>query len=465
MKKIQVLIIGAGPGGYVAGINLGKLGKKALLVDKDKLGGECLNYGCIPSKALISTASTIHKIKKAKEIGVEAGNISVDMIKVQQWKSKLIEGFNRGIANLSKGNGVEVLSGEARFTGPNTAEVRTPSSTETVQFENAILATGSRPMEIPGFKIDGQSVLSSKEALELSQVPPRLLVIGGGVIGLEIGMFYAKLGSQVTVVEMMDQILPGMDIDLTQPVSRALTKLGVQVILKAKASGYTPKEGALSIKVSSPESEKEILADKILLSVGRTPNTASLGLETAGVKTDPKGYIPVNARYQTSIPNIYAIGDIIGPPFLAHKASREGVLAALSIAGEEPEPIGAIPWAIFTDPEVAFVGLNESQAKEKGMEITTGRFPFSASGRAQTTRESDGFVKVIAEKSSGRLLGVGIVGPGASDLISEACLALRLKATLEDIASTIHPHPTLPEAFQEAAEAAMGQAIHLLSPR
>lgn len=464
MRKIQVLVVGAGPGGYVAAIKLGKLGKKVLVVDKDKLGGECLNYGCIPSKALIAAANLVYRARRGTEIGLNAGTISVDMAKIQIWRANLIGGFNKGIAALLKGNGVEVLQGEARFKGPHAAEVSAPTGAETIEFEQAIIAAGSRPIEIPGFKIDGRNVLSSRHALELQEVPKKLFVIGAGAVGLEIGIFYAKLGSKVVVVEMLDQILPGTDLELTRPVSRSLQKLGVEVYLGAKASGFAVKDGGLEVAWTTPEGEKKGLFDKILLSVGRRPNSDALGLETAGVKKDAKGYIPVNERYQTSAGHIYAIGDLIGPPFLAHKASREGILTAFAIAGEKTEQIGAVPWAIFTDPEIAFVGMTETQAKEQGIDVSFGRLPFSASGRAQTTREADGFVKVMIEKGSSKILGVGIVGPEASDLISEAALAIRLGATAQDVASTIHPHPTLPEAFMEACEAALGQSIHILAP-
>ncbi len=487
MKQTDVLIIGAGPGGYVAAIKLGQLGKKVLLVDRDKLGGECLNYGCIPSKALISAANVVYKARKAADIGITIGDVSVDMGKLQQWKAGVLAGMNRGVSTLTKGNGAEIMQGEARFTGPKTAEVKTASGTETVEFAHAIIATGTRPIPIPGFAFDGQNVLSSKEALDLTAVPGRLVVIGGGVIGLEIGTFYAKLGSQVTVLEMMPQLLPGLEADLVQPVARQLAKLGVAVHLQSKALRWSEKDGALAVAVQTPEGEKDIPADKILLSVGRAPVTDALGLEAAGVERDARGHVKVDAQYRTSAPGIHAIGDVVGPPYLAHKGSREGILAALAIGGDgvaasgrEPsvevsgrdgsvarraEALGPVPWAVFTDPEVSAVGLTEAEAKAQGMELSIGRFPFAASGRAVTSREPEGFVKVVADKATGRLLGVGIVGPGASDLISEACLAIKLKATLHDIASTVHPHPTLPEAFLEASEAALGQAIHILARR
>ena len=461
--ETQVLVIGAGPGGYVAAIKLGQLGKKALLVDRDALGGECLNYGCIPSKALIAAASVVHKARKAAEIGV-SGQLSVDMAKIQDWRAKLIGGFSRGIAQLSKGNGVDILMGAARFTGPRSAEVTKADGTvEPVSFDSAIIATGSRPISLPGFAFDGKRVLGNKEVLELREVPPRLFVVGAGVIGLEIGMYLAKLGSKVTVVEMTAQILPGLEADLLAPVTRSLAKLGIEVLLGSKASAWSESGSGAAVSVSTPSGERVVEADRILVSVGRAPTTGGLGLEAAGVALSPRGFVQVDESYRTSVPHIYGIGDCTGSPFLAHKASREGILAAKAAAGLHADPIGAIPSAIFTDPEIATVGLTEAAARERGVETVTGRFPFMALGRAQASREADGFVKVVADKASGRILGAAFVGAGVSDLVSEACLAIKLGATLEDVASTIHPHPTLPEAFMEACEAALGSAIHVIA--
>ena len=459
--ETEVLVVGAGPGGYVGAIKLGKLGKKVLLVDKDKLGGECLNYGCIPSKALIHAAGQVYKAKKAEAHGLSAPGLSLDWAKVQAWKSQLIGGFNRGIAGLAKGSGVALMTGTVRFTGPNAAEVQTAAGVEDVAFQHALIVTGSRPIQIPGFAFDGQTVLSSKEALELTQAPKSLVVVGGGVIGLEIGTFFAKLGTKVTVVEFLPQLLTGVEPDLILPVTRNLQKLGIDVLLQAKAKSYAKTEGGVKMEVETSGGMKTIEAEKILLSVGRAPITKDLGLEAARVSCDSKGHILVNAHYQSKAPHIYAAGDVVGAPYLAHKASREGILAALHICGQPGEPLGAVPWAVFTDPEISFVGETEAQVRARGGETISGRFPFSASGRAQAVRETDGFVKVIADKETHRILGTGIVGPSASDLIGEAVVAVGIGATCEDIASFIHPHPTLNEAFQEAAEACLGQAIHV----
>ena len=459
--ETDVLVVGAGPGGYVGAIKLGQLGKKALLVDKDKLGGECLNYGCIPSKALIQSAATAHKPRKSAGFD-PASAPAPDWAKVQQWKTGLIGGFQRGIAGLAKGNSVDIKMGALKFLSSTEAELTGAGAPETIRFVHALIVTGSRPVTIPGFAFDGNFILSSREALELTAAPKSLVVIGGGVIGLEIGTFYAKLGTKVTVVEFMPQLLPGVEADLLGPVTRGLEKLGVEVLLEAKAREVREEGGVRRVIVDTAKGERAIEAEKILVSVGRTPTSQGLGLEAAGVKTDSRGHILVDARYRTSAENIYAAGDVIGAP-LAHKASRSG--SGAHAIGRAAEPLGAVPWAVFTDPEIAFVGETEAQARARGASVLTGRFPFSALGRAQAGQEAEGFVKVIVDRDSHKLLGTGIVGAHASDLISEASLALRLGATVEDIASTIHPHPTFPEAFQEAAEACLGQAIHILPPR
>ena len=458
----EVLVIGAGPGGYVAALKLGKLGKKTLLVEKDRLGGVCLNSGCIPSKAMIHLAGQVHKVRQAKAQGLEAPDLRLNWSKVVDWKDAMVQGLNRGIATLEKGNSVTVLNGTARLTAAHEAEVTTASGRETVSFEHAILATGSRPISLPGFDFDGKNTLSSTDALALREAPGRLLVIGGGIIGLELGTVFAKLGSQVTVVEFLPQVLAGVEPALVAPVLRGLQRLGASVMLGSKARGFKTAAGGLEVTVETPAGDKIVETDKILLCVGRAVNSKDLGLEALGIACDPKGHIMVNERYQTKVPHIYAIGDLIGPPYLAHKASREAILAALHIAGKPAEPRGAIPAAIFTDPEIAAVGESETEARGRGAEIITGRFPFSALGRAQAMRETEGFVKLVADKTSHKLLGASIVGPDASDLIGELCLAVKVGATVEDLAATVHPHPTLSEAIAEAAHACLGQALHIL---
>jgi dihydrolipoamide dehydrogenase len=359
----EVLVVGAGPGGYVAALKLGKLGKKTLLVEKDRLGGVCLNSGCIPSKAMIHIAGQVHKLRKAKAQGLEAPDLRLTWSKVVEWKDLMVQGLNRGVAILEKGNSVTVLSGTARLKTANEAAVMTASGQETVNFQQAVLVTGSRPISIPGFDFDGTNVLSSTDLLALREVPGRLLVIGGGIIGLELGTIFAKLGSQVTVVEFLPQVLNGIEPDLVAPVLRGLQRMGATIWTSSKAKGFKAAAGGLEVMVETPEGNKTVETDKILLCVGRAVNSKDLGLEALGISCDTKGHILVNEHYQTKQPNIYAVGDVIGPPYLAHKASREGVLAALHIAGKPIEARGAIPGAIFTDPEIATVGETEAEAR------------------------------------------------------------------------------------------------------
>lgn len=461
--KTDVLVIGGGPGGYVAAIKLGQLGKKALVVDRDKLGGECLNYGCIPSKALIAAANNDHRSKKA---ALGEGVSKIDWEKVVAWKGQMIGGFGKNIGALIKGNKGDVVFGAASFTSPHTAVVeKAEGGTETVEFEQAIVATGSQSVSIPGFDIDGKDVIGSKESLDLSAVPHALVVIGGGVIGLEIGTIFAKLGSKVTVIEFLDALLPVIEKDMTVPVVRNLTKLGVDVFTSSKAKSWSKKGKRLEVVAATPEGERRIVCDKILVAVGRAPRTKDLGLEKIGVDLDKHGHVVVDTEMLSSLDNIYAIGDATGQPYLAHKASRQGILAAQSIAGKPLEPLGFVPWAVFTDPEISWVGMTDAQAKADGFATVVGKFPFVASGRAQAVGETLGFCKVVADKASHRILGAGFTGPHASDLIGEACLAVSACVTLEQVAATIHPHPTLNEAFAEACEAALGHPIHTLALR
>lgn len=459
--KTDVLVVGGGPGGYVAAIKCGQLGKKALVVDRDKLGGECLNYGCIPSKALIAAAGHAYKSKKAKEAGFDDPKHQLDWNKVVAWKDQMIGGFVRNIGTLVKGNKGEHRQGSVKFTTNRTAVIeKAGGGAETVEFDHAIVATGSEAISVPGFTIDGESVLGSKEALDLKKAPEALAVIGGGVIGLEIGTFFAKLGAKVTVVEFTDSLLPVIERDMVVPVNRSLQKLGVEVLLSSKAKSWSKKGKRLELVVETPEGAKKVACDKILLAVGRAPRTKGLGLEAIGVEMDKRGHIVVDTEMLSSVGNIYAIGDCVGQPYLAHKASREGILAAQSIAGKPLEPKGQVPWAVFTDPEISWVGMTDAEAKAAGHQTVTGKFPFMASGRAMAVRETEGFCKVVADKATHRILGAGFVGTNASDLIGEACLAVSVGVTLEQVAATVHPHPTLTETFAEACEAALGHPIH-----
>jgi len=462
MSQQEVVVIGGGPGGYVAAIRLGQLGKDTVLVERENLGGVCLNIGCIPSKALIRVAKLKNRMEAAKQIGLEVGSIGVDMAKLQTWKESVVSRLVSGVEYLCKSNHVRIIKGDAKFTGPNTIEVKSAAATETIEAKNTIIATGTRPVEIPGFKFDGTTVVTTTEMLTLRQVPKNLVVVGAGVSGLEMATMYAQLGSKVTVIELLDQLLPGvvMDVEIVKVVERAFRKLGIEYHVKSRAKEY--REGKV---FATLEDGKDVTfpCDKVLVSVGRRPNSDQLGLEKAGVKTGQQGWIQVNKKLQTNVTGIYAIGDVIGPPLFAHKASKDGVVAAEIIAGMNSEAdYRGIAWAIFTDPEIASVGLTEDQANEKGYAPIVGKFPFTALGRALLAGESEGFVKIVADKESELVLGVHIIGPEASDMISEAALAVEMGATLEDVGFTIHPHPTLPEAIMEAAEAAKGKAIHIV---
>lgn len=464
-RHADVVVIGGGPGGYPAAIRASQLGKQVLLVERHKLGGECLNYGCIPSKALIHAGNLVAEIPRAQEWGVSAGPVKVDVSKMQAWKTSVVDKLVGGVGILLKGNHVETVFGEASFTGPQTLSIRrNDGGTEEVEFTDAIIATGGRPTDLPAFRFDGKRVISTKEALELAAVPKTLLVIGGGVSGLEIGTLYAKLGSKVVVIELLEQLLPGMDPEVVRVVERHLRKLGVEYHVQSQAKAWREAAGVMLVDAITPEGPLVVRADAVLVTVGRRPNTDGLEAEKAGVQTDPKGYVIVDKRLRTSNPHVSAVGDVTGQPFLAHKATKEGLLAAEVIAGQTVEvDYRAMPSAVFTDPEIATVGLQESQAAAASRKVRIGKVPFAALGRALTTGEADGFVKLVADADSKLLLGAQIVGPDASNLISELALAIEMGASVADIALTVHPHPTLPEGIMESAEAALGQAIHVLN--
>jgi dihydrolipoamide dehydrogenase len=467
-RTCDVVVIGGGPGGYGCAIRLGQLKQKVICVEKEEVGGICLNWGCVPSKALISASHTYEKVKDhGQTMGIFADGIRVETPKMQEWKDGIVKKLTSGIRGLFKGNGVELVMGNARVTGPRTVEVKTnEGGTETIEATKAIvIATGSTTIEIPSFKFDGKQVIGAKEAVSLKSVPKRLLVIGGGVIGLELGMVYQKFGAELTVVEMTPGLLPGVDPDCTAVVEKRLVKKGAKIFKNAKALGYEKNaDGSLGVKVDLGGGKHDTLvADVVLVAVGMRPNGAGLGLEEIGVKVE-RGFVPSDQLGKTNVDGIYAIGDVTGFPMLAHKATKEGEVVAEVIAGHKAaKDWVSIPAAIFTDPEIAVAGLTEAQAKEKGFEVRVGKFPFAALGRAMAVNETEGFFKVVANKKTNELLGVHIVGPEASDLISEGALALEMHAFLEDIGLTIHPHPTLGEGFMEAAMNGLGHAIHILN--
>lgn len=467
-RTCDVVVIGGGPGGYPCAIRLGQLKQKVICVEKEEVGGVCLNWGCVPSKALISASHTYEKVKDAgPSMGILTEGVKVDVAKMQEWKGGIVKKLTGGVRGLFKGNGVELVMGTARVTGPRTVEVKTAEGgTETITATKAlVIATGSSTVEIPTFKFDGKQIIGAKEAVSLKEVPKRLLVIGGGVIGLELGTVYQKFGAELTVVEATPSLLPGTDPELTAVVEKKLVKHGAKIFKNAKAMGYEKAaDGSLQVKVDLGDGKHDtFVADVVLVAVGMRPNGAGLGLEEIGVKVE-RGFVPSNQVGETNVPGVYAIGDVTGHPMLAHKATKEGEVVAEVIAGHKAaKDWVSIPAAIFTDPEIAVAGLTEAQAKEKGIDVRVGKFPFAALGRAMAVMETDGFFKVVANKKTNELLGVHIVGAEASDLISEGALALEMHAFLEDIGLTIHPHPTLGEGMMEAAQAGLGHAIHIMN--
>ncbi len=469
-READVAVIGGGFGGYACAIRAAQLGLKAVLIEKDRLGGECLTAGCIPSKAIISVSKLYDKVRTTGPgMGLVVDNARVDMPAMQEWKAGDIATLESGIATLCKGNKVEVIKGSARIVEAGRLRVKTREGGEDeIVTKNLVIATGSRAISLPGIEFDGRLVISSREALDLLKVPESMLVIGGGYIGLEIAGVYQKLGSKITIVELADQVLPGTEPDLVRFAQRSLEKRGAQILVKSKvvsleksAAGAAADGGRVKARISTPGGEVAVEASLALVSVGRMPFTEELNLSKIGVETDAKGYIATDAQMKTNVDGVYAIGDVRGQPLLAHKASREGIVAAEVIAGlPSAADWKTIPWAIFTDPEIAGAGLTEKAAVEAGLQVKRSRFSFAALGRALVAGEPEGFVRIVSDAKTGLVLGVQIVGPEASNLISEAALAIEMGATVEDMALTIHPHPTLSEALMEAAEVAAGRPVH-----
>ena len=454
-KPRNVVVIGAGPAGYVCAIRLAQLGQSVTVVEKDELGGTCLNVGCIPSKALIAAGALLQKISHASVMGIEVKGTELDVKKLVEWKASIVKRLTGGIGGLFKNHGVKHVAGTAEITGKGTVEVTTAKGKETLTCDDIVLATGSVPAPIPGFDYDGEHVWSSTEALAPKRIPEHLVVIGGGYIGLELGILYQNLGSKVTVVEYTDGLLPGQDRDCVKVIARALKKRKVDVRLEAAAKGYAKKGKKLVVTVESRKGESATIeCDQILCTVGRRPYSEGLGLESVGLATDKGGFLAVDKQMRTKAPNVYAIGDLAGQPMLAHKGSKEGIVAAHVIAGQ-PEEYDArcVPAVIFTSPEMASVGKLEAELDAEGRRYKTGKFPFAASGRAMSLLETD------------EVLGVHMVGPEVTELIAEAALAIEMGATVEDIARTIHAHPTLPEAMMEAAEAVHHMAVHIYQKR
>jgi dihydrolipoamide dehydrogenase len=463
----EVLVIGAGPGGYVAAIRAAQLGLDTTLVEKDAYGGACLNRGCIPSKALISATDVAHDAANAEEMGIHA-DPAVDMKGMQSWKDGVVDQLTGGVEKLCKANGVNLVEGTAEFADDGRVRVAhggDGQGSETIEYEHAIIATGSRPIQIPGFEFDGENVLSSKGALELDSVPEELVVVGAGYIGMELSTTYAKLGADVTVVEMLDGALPGYEDDIARVVRKRAEELGVAFHFGEGASEWELHGEKLRVTTETDEGEESTYAaDKLLVAVGRTPVTDTLGLDAIGLEPDEDGFLATDEFGETDVEDVYAVGDVAGEPMLAHKASAEGEVVAEHIAGE---PVAmdfqAIPAAVFTDPEIGTVGMTESEAEEAGFDPVVGQMPMNASGRALTLAEPDGFVRVVADAETEFLLGAQVVAPEASELVAELALAVEMGATLEDVGRTIHTHPTLSEAVMEAVKNAQGHAIHTLN--
>jgi dihydrolipoamide dehydrogenase len=466
-QKFDVTVIGAGPGGYVAAIRCAQLGLNTCIIEREYLGGVCLNVGCIPSKAMISAANFLHRIQHdAPEMGINIkGEVKVDMKKLVTWKQSVCDRMAGGVEQLLKGNSVTIIRGEASFKSSTELSVKTKDATDSIQSKYFILANGSRPIEIPGFTIDEKTILSSTGALAMSEIPKQVAVIGGGYIGLEIGSYLAKLGSKVTIVEANKNLLVGLaDPDCVQVVARKLKKNGVEVMFEAKAKAFKKTGDSVELTIEKNGKEEKLKADKILLTVGRKPNTDQMNIKQIGLVLDERGFVKTNAQRKTNFANIFAIGDVAGQPMLAHKASYEGVMVAEICAGQNRAyDAKMVPAVIFVDPEIASAGMTEDECKAAGhADLKIGKFPFAANGKAVSLMETDGFVKIIADAKTHIVLGVHIVGPEASNLISEAALAIEMGARLEDIALTIHPHPTLGETMMEAAEASLGHAIHII---
>ena len=471
MSKIdihtKVLVLGAGPGGYSAAFRSADLGMDTVLVERySTLGGVCLNVGCIPSKALLHTAEVINEVAELEVMGVRYTQPKIDLDKMRIGKDKVVAKLTGGLAALAKQRKVQVVNGVGQFESPRTLTVQTDDGLKRIEFEQCIIAAGSRPVQIPGFPNDDPRLMDSTGALALEDIPKRMLIIGGGIIGLEMATVYATLGAKVDIVELQDGLIPGCDRDLVRPLQKRLSKQVENIWLKTKVSDIQALKSGLKVTFDGNKAPEPQAYDRVLVSVGRVPNGKLIGAENAGISVDERGFIAVDQHMRTNVPNIYAIGDIVGNPMLAHKAVHEGHVAAEVIAGHKAlfDPM-TIPSVAYTDPEVAWMGLTETEANEKGIEIEKGVFPWAASGRALGIHREEGMTKLIFDAKTKRLLGAGIVGRNAGELIGETVLGLEMGADAEDIALTIHPHPTLNESIGMAAEMAEGTITDLMPPR
>lgn len=457
--KAELLVIGGGPAGYTAAIRGAQQGLDVALVDDGNIGGACLNYGCIPSKAMLTATDIVHEMDTADEMGIYVEPY-VDLSEMVDWKNSIVDQLTDGVSALCRQNGVELVNGKARFVDDHTVLV--DKDTE-ITFESAIVATGSRPVSLPEFGFDADPIWDSRQALDADQTPPRLLVVGAGYIGMELSTVFSRLGSDVTIVEMLDEPLPQYGDDLTQPVYERAVDRNIDFNFGEAASDWRRDGNDVVVTTETADGDTASYeVDRVLVAIGREPVTDGLGLDSAAVETDENGFVEVDERGRTSAEHIFAIGDVAGEPMLAHAGMHEGIVAAETLAGQSPPSAKEVPAVVFTKPEIAAVGLTPDQAEEQGTDPIVGKFPFSASGRAMTTRETSGFIRLVANQD-GRLLGGQIVGPDASELIAEVTLAVQTGRSLEELAGTIHTHPTLSEVTMEAAEHALGQAIHTMN--
>ncbi|MDO8436556.1 MAG: dihydrolipoyl dehydrogenase [Nitrosomonadaceae bacterium] len=463
----DVVVLGAGPGGYTAAFRAADLGKKVVLIERyPVLGGVCLNVGCIPSKALLHVAKVITEAEETEHQGVVFGQPTIEIDKLRAWKESVISKLTKGLSVLAKQRKVEVVQGTGKFTSPHMIRVETADGAKTVSFEHCIIAAGSSVAHIPGFPYDDPRIMDSTGALQLADIPKRMLIIGGGIIGLEMATVYDALGCKVSVVELMEQLIPGADADLVKPLHRRIQKRYEAIYLKTRVTHIEPQESGLKVTFAGEKSPEPQIYDRVLLAVGRRPNGRDIGAENAGVNVDERGFIPVGKQLRTNVPHIFGIGDIVGEPMLAHKASHEGKLAAEIITGHKAAfDARTIPSVAYTDPEIAWMGLTETEAAKQGIDYEKASFPWAASGRAIAMGREEGMTKLLLDKNTRRIFGAGMVGVNAGELIAETVLALEMGADMEDIGLTIHPHPTLSETVFFAAEIAEGSITDLYMPK